>query len=829
MAAAFVFFVSLVLLAALGVLVWVLVRSVREQAVLRRTVDVEMLEVLLPRDVRNEEREEERAEKIKEKISVAEQFLSTFTRLHSTGWQRLLYGRAIMVFEIVVHSDGLIRFYAGTERRYLDHLEKQIYALYPEADVRPSSDYTIFEKGDAFRGANVRLGQRGHLPIATYRELEADPVQSLTGALAKVQKKDAAVIQFVCRSSSPRVRRKGKEAARRTTRGEQSDVRTGSFEGASRKFLKSKEQKEKMEEKSAKLTPRSQERVELVEHKVSQPQFDVNIRVGVSAREPEETHRVFEGLAAAFSQYDLPDLNYLRVGRVGKSKTFIQDLIFRVPREKTASTLSTTELASLFHFPLPGTETPNILWRGAKVAPAPAGLPREGMRLGNNVYRGVETPIFLSSDDRRRHVYVIGQTGTGKTTLFLNMIIQDIKKGRGVGVVDPHGDLIEDILLHVPRSRTQDVILFDPRDTKRPPGFNILQIRDEAHKDMIVNEVVQILQKLAARLNPESVGPMFEHYLRNALLALVEDKESTLIDVPRMFVDETFRQGVLSKVDNPTVRQFWDKEFKQSQKGQLSADMLSYVISKLGRFVSNRTMRNLIGQAESSFDVREVMDNRKILLANLSKGSLGDINSDLLGFVLVSKIQIAAMARADVGQEKRPDFYLYLDEFQNFTTDSIVTILSEARKYRLNLNLTHQFISQLEDNIREAVFGNVGTVISYRVGPEDTEILEKQFEPVFTDYDLVNFEQYAAGTRLLVEGTPKRAFTLKSDPPPVYGDPNIREETRRYSREKYGRPVDEVEERIIERFSYKERKEDGEERVGRDKEGYMSESLFDVN
>jgi hypothetical protein len=583
-----------------------------------------------------------------------------------------------------------------------------------------------------------------------------------------------------------------------------------------------------MEEKATKLTPRAQERVELVERKVAQPQFDVNIRLGVAARDPGETQRVFDGLAAALAQYDLPDLNSLGVARMGQSKNFVQDLIFRIPREKTASTLSTTELASLFHFPLSGTETPNILWRGAKVAPAPAGLAEKGVKLGSNVYRGMEAPIYLAKEDRRRHVYVVGQTGTGKTTLFLNMICQDIRAGHGVGVVDPHGDLIEDIMSQIPKERIEDVILFDPRDTERPPGFNILQVRDEAQKDMIVNEVVQILQKLAARLNPESVGPMFEHYLRNALLALVEDEEATLIDVPRMFVDEAFRGTVLKKVDNPTVKQFWEQEFKQSQRGQLSADMLSYVISKLGRFVSNRTMRNLIGQAKSSFDVREVMDKKKILLANLSKGSLGDINSDLLGFVLVSKIQVAAMGRADVAEGKRPDFYLYLDEFQNFTTDSIVTILSEARKYRLNLNLTHQFVQQLEDNIREAVFGNVGTVISYRVGPEDTEILEKQFEPVFTDYDLVNFEQYTAGARLLAGGTPRRAFTMKADPPPAYGDPNVREEVRRRSRDSYGRPVSEVEQKILERFSYTT-KDEAAKQSGGGSGDYMGESLFDVS
>jgi len=426
-------------------------------------------------------------------------------------------------------------------------------------------------------------------------------------------------------------------------------------------------------------------------------------------------------------------------------------------------------------------------------------------------------------------MYIIGKTGMGKSSLLAHMIVQDIRNGEGVCVIDPHGDLIEDILLHVPEERARDVILFDPRDVECPLGFNILEVRDETQKDLIVNEVVQILQKLAARLNPESIGPMFEHYLRNALLALVEDEGATLVDVPRMFVDKVFRAKVLALNTNPTVRQFWEQEFKQSERGQLSADMLSYVISKLGRFVSNKTMRNMIGQASSSFDMREVMDKQKILLCNLSRGSLGDINSDLLGFILVSKLQIAALSRANVPEDERPDFYLYLDEFQNFTTDSIVTILSEARKYRLNLNLAHQFVQQLEDTIREAVFGNVGSLVSYRVGAEDTEILVKQFEPVFTEYDLLNQERFSAVVRLLVAGTPRRPFSLKTEGPPSGGEVRMRDLVRQLSRETYGRSVVQVEEQILGRFSSSVQTSGDKSSGGRSSGDYLSESLFDVS
>ncbi len=824
------FSLLLFIAAAVVLLVWLLWRGLQEQARVRRSLDMVMFQVTLPKDLKPEEKEEGVGDQIKERIGVAEQFLSTLASLHTSSWDRLFYGPPSIVLEIVARNDDMIVFLAGTERRFSDHLEKQIYAHYPDAQVEPVADYTIFEPGDTLKLAVVKLTRSGHLPVATYKELETDPMQALTGALAKIQKKDAAVIQYVLQPAGHKVRRKGARAAKQAFRGKQADVGSDSsmLKGLAKSF-KDSQKTQRQQEEMARLTPRAQQRVELVEQKVSQQLFHVNVRVGVSVRNPDEAERVFHAIVGAFSQYDLPDLNSFRAKPTKGDGGFLRDLIFRIGRPKGAALLSTTELASLFHFPLPTTGTPNILWRGAKVAPIPPGLPQSGVQLGANMYRGVDTPAYLPDGDRRRHLYMIGQTGTGKTTLFLNMIVQDILAGRGVGVVDPHGDLIEDILKHIPPERQDDVVLFDPRDVEHPLGFNILEVRQEGQKDLVVNEVVQVLQKLAARLNPESIGPMFEHYLRNSLLALVEDPQATLIDVPRMFVDAPFRESVLARVTNPTVKQFWEQEFAQSQRGQLSADMLSYVISKLGRFISNEVVRNIIGQAHSSFDVREIMDQKKILLCNLSKGLLGDINSDLLGFVLVSKIQIAALGRADMPEDKREDFYLYLDEFQNFTTDSIATILSEARKYRLNLNLTHQFIEQLDEKIREAVFGNVGTIVSYRIGVKDAEFLVKQFQPVFSEYDLVNIERFSAVVRLLVNNTPQRPFSLQVSAPPAGGDVQQREHMREVSRQRYGRSRQVVEAEILERFKVGSAPTSAPKDEGGGVGDYMSESLFDVN
>jgi len=544
------------LLIVLAVLVVLVGKTVREHARMRRTLDMITLQVLLPKDIKAEEKEEGVGQDVKERIAVAEQWLSTLSNLPGSWFDKFLYGRPVIVFEIVARPDGHIGFYTGTERRYADHLEKQIYAFYPDAEVRVTTDYTIFESGNTVRAGQLSLRTKQHLPIATYMELEADPMQAITGALAKLREGDGASIQLVTQAAGKRTQKKGRLAARKTIQGKQNDIAGGGslLKGAKDAVFKDAESKDKEQADASRLTPRSQERVELVEKKVSQQQFDVNIRLVTATRQPEDAERVLNAMAGAFTQYDLPDLNGLNFKSPSNQSRFLRDFIFRVPRKRSAHTFSTTELASLFHFPLPTTGTPNIEWRGAKSAPVTVDLPDHGVLLGDNVYRGMETPVVLAPDDRRRHLYLIGQTGTGKTTLFFNMIVQDIREGHGVGVVDPHGDLIEDILLHIPAERMKDVILFDPKDEQNPLGFNILEARDPAQKDLVVNEVVQILQKLAARLNPESVGPMFEHYLRNSLMALATDPQATLLDVPRMFVDEPFRKKILELDIDPTVR-----------------------------------------------------------------------------------------------------------------------------------------------------------------------------------------------------------------------------------------------------------------------------------
>ncbi|MFA5030354.1 MAG: type IV secretion system DNA-binding domain-containing protein, partial [Patescibacteria group bacterium] len=484
-----------------------------------------------------------------------------------------------------------------------------------------------------------------------------------------------------------------------------------------------------------------------------------------------------------------------------KKDKIVVNFIHRRYDKSRECVFSANEMASFWHLPLPWTETPNILWLPSRKASVPADIPREGLILGVNRFRGVETEIRIMREDRRRHVYMIGKSGVGKSVLLENMAIQDIQNGEGVCVIDPHGDLVEHILTHVPKERAQDVVYFNPSDIEHPLGLNMLEAETPDQRDFVAQEMISIFYKL---FPPEMIGPIFEHNMRNVMLTLMEGEpgnRGTIAEIPRMFTDTVFQKRRVALVKDPIVRSFWEKEMAKTADFHKS-EMLGYIISKVGRFVENSMMRNIIGQEKSGFDVFDIMNNRKILLVNLSKGTTGEVNSSLLGLIIVSKLQMAALRRATLPEDQRNDFYLYVDEFQNFVTDSIATILSEARKYRLNLIIAHQYISQLVDGndtkIRDAVFGNAGTTIAFRVGSEDAAALEKEFEPVFTAYDLINMEKYTAAIKLLINNTGSRPFTMQTLSP-QQGNPTYATALKEMSRMTYGKERHVVEKEILER------------------------------
>ncbi len=540
--------------------------------------------------------------------------------------------------------------------------------------------------------------------------------------------------------------------------------------------------------------------INAIESKTKQNLFKTNIRLLASAKTAERANQILENIESAFAQFEFPDLNSFYAFRPagGRLKKLLYSFSFRLFNKKETSWLSSEELTSIFHFPVIKIETPKIRFLRARAAAPPSVLPSSGIILGKNHFRSQETVIRLNPLDRRRHLHIIGQTGTGKSFLLRNLIKQDIDSGAGVGIIDPHGDLVEAVLGLVPPHRANDVILFDPADVEWPVGLNMLQAETPLEKDFAAAEMIAIFQKLFLA---EHLGPVFEHSMRNAMLTLMADEVNpgTLADIPRIFTDQAFVRQLLIKVTDPLVRDFWEKEMLKMTE-QYKSEMLGYLISKVGRFVENSMMRNIVGQSRSSINFGEVMDSGKILLVNLSKGRVGEMNSALLGLIVVAKLQMAAFRRAGERQEEsRRDFYLYLDEFQNFTTDSIATILSEARKYRLNLILAHQFAAQLSDKIRDAVFGNVGSMMSFRVGADDAKFLAKYFEPVFGESDLINLDNRHSYVKLLINGMATEPFNITTETA-AEGSLDEAERLRELSRKKYGRPRREVEAIITKRF-----------------------------
>ncbi len=423
--------------------------------------------------------------------------------------------------------------------------------------------------------------------------------------------------------------------------------------------------------------------------------------------------------------------------------------------------------------------------------------------LGYNLHQGIKTDIYMKPVDRMRHMYVIGKSGVGKTSLLKNMIIQDIQNGDGCCFIDPHGSDIEDILEQIPPERFDDVIYFDPTNTERPMGMNMLEYdpRYPEQKSFVVDELFGIFKKLYSG-TPESMGPAFEQYFRNATLLVLDHPQSgsTMVEISRVLSDENFRNLKLKYCKNMIVKQFWEKIATQAGGEAELANIVPYITNKFDVFLANDFMRPIIAQEKSAFNFREVMDSKKILLVNLSKGKLGEMNSNLIGLILVGKILMAALSRVDSLDKNLPPFYLYIDEFQNVTTDSISQILSEARKYKLSLNIAHQYIKQIDEGIRDAVFGNVGSMAAFRVGPEDAEFLEKQFAPTFTANDILNLDNYNAYIKMLVDGQPQKPFNIHTYPPKP-GNPQNKEILKKLGAEKFGRPREEIEAEVNRKFA----------------------------
>lgn len=708
------------------------------------------------------------------------------------------------VFEAAVPNVGEeIKFYVSVPKEAASFVSRQIEGIWPKATISETEDYNIFNPHGKTAVAYVAQEENYVLPIRTYEEAGMDTFAPILSGLSKVAKEGQGVaIQIVADDAPKDAKKKIFSVIKELRKG--ADVKEVLREV--KPFIitpsdVSKALKGKGKEEEAEKRPVDERLIEAIESKASKSLLWANVRILASAEDQNSADLLLSSIAGGFSQFSAPKRNGFKIVAEKKIKPAVFDFSFRLLNPAKAMILNSAELASIFHLPSASTEIAKVAWVKSKEAAPPSELPEAGMIIGETNYRGEHKPVMMADDDRRRHVYIIGQTGTGKSGLIKNMAISDITSGKGVAVIDPHGDLVDDILSVIPKERIEDVIVFNPADLSRPLGINMIEYdfsRPE-EKTFIVNEMQGIFDKL---FSAETMGPMFEQYMRNALLLLMDDmsnEPATMIEVARIFTDEEYRNRKLSRATNPVVIDFWEKEATKVTGEASIANMAPYITSKFNTFTANDYIRPIIGQATSAFNFRKAMDEGKIILVNLSKGKIGDINANLLGMVVVGKILMAALSRVDLPENARRDFYLYIDEFQNFTTDSIAVILSEARKYKLNLTVAHQFIAQLSDKIRDSVFGNVGSIISYRVGMADAEQLEKQFAPVFTKEDLTNIDNFNAYVKLLSRGQPTRPFNIRTLPPPK-GDREWGEKVKTYSALKYGRLRSEVEEEIIARL-----------------------------
>ncbi|HEU4677510.1 MAG TPA: DUF87 domain-containing protein [Candidatus Paceibacterota bacterium] len=775
------------------------VADLETDAPLWKVLDMTLYEVALPRDP-NDEHEHS----LKAIFAGMEQFYA--------GMQTISQGKdpRYYTLEIAVSDkrDDII-FYVAVPNEFANLFEKQALSLFPAAElVLQQNDYNIFVDGGESMIAIAEEKKHHIYPLKTHDEFEVDPLTVLLNAFSKIERDGGgASVQIVVTGGAEKYHRTYGGIVRRMRNGEPTDVAIRKstlggelFEGVKSLIMNSPKKKD--DERPHELDT---ERIELFNRKMSAPVLGINIRLAVSAKDKTRAEQILSELESSFHQFQDTQGNQLvfkRLSGVEKAGE-LRAFSFRELESSRIIPLSITELSTIIHFPAEGvTSSPQFKQSRAKYAAAPVDMPEVGTLLGENEFRGAKRPVYLTPIDRLRHFYVIGQTGTGKTTLLKNMLIQDIEDGAGVCMIDPHGTDIVDVLSAIPPERMDDLVYFDPSNLDRSLGLNMLEY-DERHpeeKTFVVNELFSIFQKLYGA-NPESMGPMFEQYFRNATLLVLEDPASgsTLLDIARVMTDGKYRARKLARAKNPVVIQFWTAIATKAGGEAALENIVPYIVSKFDVFTANDYMRPIIGQQRSAFDFRKLMDERKILLVNLAKGRLGEINANLIGMIIVGKLLMAALSRVDDLTMSYPPYYLYIDEFQNVTTNSIASILSEARKYKLGLTIAHQFIAQLDEPIRDAVFGNVGSLAAFRVGPEDAEFLEKQFSPTFTAQDLMNVENRNAYVRILSNGMPTPPFSIRTLPPRETNH-EYAAEMIRYSHAQNGRPREEVEREIRERF-----------------------------
>jgi hypothetical protein len=776
--------------------------GIREGEPLWKALHMTLYEVSLP-TIRKEDQERE----LRTLISSMEQF---YAGMKSVSGEK---ERQHFTIEIAQdENDETVVFYVAVPSSKEDLFEKHILSTFSNARIHQHiNDYNIFNADGASSVSVADTVAFDLFPLKTYEQFDVDPLNVLLNSFSKLLPYgEGAAIQILLRPLTEGGVKKYAQAIGDLQKGSSVKEITSGFGSDIGKKAYDLVQGIVLGRNSAKNKDAAPKEIDQIALERAKKKieggafFESIIRVVASAGTQARADMIRSEIESAFHQFEEGGSNTLafsvQTGR--RQKEAVREFTYRLFEGAPTIDLNIKELTTLMHFPASVIKGATQLKRSkAGTAPVPITVAQEGTLLGLNSHRGQERKVFITPEDRLRHFYTIGQTGTGKTTLLKNMIIQDIHNGEGVCMIDPHGTDIADVLAAVPDERMDDVIYFDPAYVQEPMGLNMLEYDEKfpEQKTFVVDELLSIFNKLFDMKT--AGGPMFEQYFRNAVLLVMDDPASgnTLVDVSRVLVDQKFRELKLERSKNPIVVQFW-REIADKAGGEASLqNIVPYITSKFDIFLSNEVMRPVIGQQTSAFNFRNIMDERKILLVNLSKGRLGDINAHLIGLILVGKILMAALSRADSIGSDMPPFYLYIDEFQNVTTDSISKILSEARKYKLSLNIAHQFIAQIDPKIKDAVFGNVGSMATFRVGPEDAEFLENQFSPPFTAYDIMNLDNHNAYVRMLMNGQPTEPFNISTYPPEP-ADVSRIEKLKELSHQKYGRPRAEVEAEIMARY-----------------------------
>jgi type IV secretory pathway TraG/TraD family ATPase VirD4 len=804
----------------------------------KRSLDLVFLRVLIPKkdskDDKGGDAEHEQfgsGKEFKKITGIMVHFLENLQVLFSRKIKRRMIGQDFFSLEYAM-IDGELNFFMVVPRAVRELAEKQITGFYKDAVIDQVPDYNIFKKGNRSGGTYLILEKSYAEPLLTFQKLESETINPILNAFSKINLDEGAAVQIMLRPVRPGWRKKCRKLADAlfTRKNVKWFSHPFSFlanmlgiivRGPQSEYLASQGEDGNIK---AQVTQNIQDMVKLIADKSEHCGFDSVVRIVASAPSQPRVKSILRSIRASFEQFNAPSHNSLYYTEYHSERKIINAFIFRnfkrgfiawmkiLLRLEKTMILGSEEVASIYHFPdIRYNPSTIVKWQDFKVEPAPQNIPKEGLLLGHNTYRGERKDIRILRDDRRRHFYMIGKSGTGKTTLIENMVRQDLENGEGLCLIDPHGDLVEAVLPYIPRSRADDVIYFNPGDLERPIGLNILEGKTADEREFMAQEALSIFIKM---FGEEIMGPRLQHYFRNGCLTLMEDQDegASLIDLTRLFTDDAWQRYKAGKVKNPVVRSFWTKEMAASGQRE-KQEIIPYFNSKFGPFVTNGLIRNIIGQTKSAFNIREAMDEGKIILCNLSKGKTGELNSQLIGSILVAKIQQAAMSRVDMPEKDRKDFYLYVDEFQNFVTDSFASILSEARKYRLNLVVAHQYISQItkqqgggkgkheDTEIRDAVFGNVGSMLCFKIGAQDAETMEKEFSPVFSQQDLINIANYKACIKLNINNATSRGFTLETIYDQSGKDEEAAEAIRQLSRLKYGRDREFVETEIFKRIT----------------------------